>query len=214
ASTAVTGSSAVQLTANFQGGNPLNPRNSIALNLGTLSRTAGTLDVTNPAGTLSTTNGVRATTTTRANAVITDASGAAYVTVTDPLAGTTDWGVKDATNAFIVKLPSYTNSTATTLAGNADVVTNVALSGSTTIPTMRFNSGSQTVSGGTLATGGILMTANAGASAINGGTLQGTAGAGGNLTLIQYNTGNNLSIGSVIADNASPTPLNKPPPGT
>jgi autotransporter-associated beta strand protein len=205
--TTISGSSAVQLTANFQGGNPINPRDSIALNLGAITRTTGTVDVTNPAGTLSTTNGVR-TSSGSANALLTDASGAAYVTV----AGT-DWGVKDATNAFIVALPSYTNSTATTLAGNADVVTNVALSGSTTVSTMRFNSGSSlTVSGGTLSTGGILMTGNAGASAINGGTLEGTSG--GNLTLIQYNTANNLSIGSVISDNGSATALDKTGAGT
>ena len=42
-------------------------------------------------------------------ALITDASGAAYVTV-----GGVDWGIKDGTNAFIDKLAagSYTNSTA------------------------------------------------------------------------------------------------------
>ena len=107
---------------------------------------------------------------------------------------------------------SYTSSTATTLSGNADVVTNVALSGSTTVPTLRFNSGSQTISGGTLSAGGVLMTANSGASAINGGTLEGTSG--GNLTLIQYNTAANLSIGSAIVDNGSATALDKSGAGT
>ena len=77
---------------------------------------------------------------------------------------------------------------------------------------MRFNSGSQTVSGGTLSTGGILMTANSGASAINGGTLTGTSG--GNLTIIQNNTSSNLSIGSAINDNDSLTALNKSGAGT
>jgi fibronectin-binding autotransporter adhesin len=203
ASTNLTGSSAVQLTANFQGNNNANPRNTIALNLGAITRTTGTLDVTNPAGTLSATNGVLTTSGT-ASQVLTDASGAAYVTV-----GGVDWGATDASNAVIVALPSgsYTSSTATSLSGNADVVGNVALSGSTTVSTLRFNSGSRTVSGGTLATGGILMTTGSGASAINGGTLMGTSG--GNLTIIQYNTGSNLSIGSVISDNGSATALNK-----
>jgi fibronectin-binding autotransporter adhesin len=204
ASTNVTGSSAVQLAANFQGGNNANPRNSVALNLGALTRTNGTLDVTNPAGTLSATNGAL-TSSGSASQVLTDATGAAYVTVNG-----VDWGAKDATNAFIVPLTSvggYTSSTGTTLSGHADVVTDVALAGSTTVSTLRFNSGSRTVSGGTLKTGGILMTAGSGASALNGGTLQGTAG--GNLTLIQNNATINLTIGSAITDNGSATVLNK-----
>ena len=92
------------------------------------------------------------------------------------------------------------------------MVGNVKLSGSTTVSTLRFNSGSQTVSGGTLTTGGILMTSSSGASAINGGTLRGTAG--GNLTIVQNNTGSNLSIGSAISDNTSATALIKSGPGT
>ena len=81
----------------------------------------------------------------------------------------------NATNAFIVPLStvgSYTASTGTTLSGHADVIGNVNLAGSSTVSTLRFNSGSQTVSGGTLTTGGILMTPSSGASAINGGTLR------------------------------------------
>ena len=178
------------------------------MNLGAITRNGGTLDVTNPAGTLSATNGVLTTSGT-ASTVLTDSTGAAYVSV-----GGSDWGAKDASNTFIVPLTtvgSYTNSTGTALSGHADVIGNVNLSGSSTVSTLRFNSGSQTVSGGTLSTGGVLMTGNSGASAINGGTLRGTAG--GNLTIIQNNTASNLSIGSVIGDNASATALIKSGPG-
>jgi fibronectin-binding autotransporter adhesin len=184
----------------------------LSINVGSITRDGtthpGTIDVTNPSGTLSATNGVQTTTGT-AGALITDLSGAAFVTV----AGV-DWGIKDPTNAFIDKLGSYTPSTGSSLAGNADVVGNVNLSGTVPTSTIRFNSGAQTVSGSTLSTGGILMTANAGASAINGGTLEGTSGTGANLTLIQYNTNSSLSIGSVIADNGSQMVLNKTGAGT
>ena len=149
------------------------------------------------------------TSTGTASTVLSDSTGAAFVSV-----GGSEWGAKDASNTFIVPLSTvggYTSSTGTTLSGHADVVGNVNLSGSTTVSTLRFNSGSQTVSGGTLSTGGVLMTAGSGASAINGGTLRGTAG--GNLTIIQNNTASNLSIGSVIGDNASATALIKSGPG-
>ncbi len=205
--TTVSGSSSLQLTANTQPSN--GPRNSIALNLGAITRTNGTVDVTNPLGTLSATNGVLTTSGT-ASQVLTDGTGAAFATI-----GQTEWAAKDASNAFLVPFStvgSYTNSTATTLSGHADVVTDVALAGPTTISTLRFNSGSRTVSGGTLSTGGILMTPGSGASAISGGTLQGTSG--GNLTIIQHNTASNLSISSSIADNGSATALNKAGAGT
>ena len=205
--TTLSGSSSLQLTANTQPNN--GPRNSMALNLGAITRTTGTVNVTNPAGTLSATNGVLTTSGT-ASSLLTDSTGAAYATV-----GGADWGAKDATNTFIVPLTtvgSYTGSTATALSGNADVLGNVSLSGSSTVSTLRFNSGSQTISGGTLTTGGILMTGNSGASAINGGTLKGTAG--GNLTIIQNNTAINLAVGSAISDNASATAFDKSGPGT
>ena len=150
------------------------------------------------------------TTSGTASSLLTDSTGAAYATV-----GGADWGTKDATNAFIVPLStvgSYTGSTATALSGNADVLGNVSLSGSSTVSTLRFNSGSQTISGGTLTTGGILVTGSSGASAINGGTLKGTAG--GNLTIIQNNTASNLAVGSAISDNTSATALDKSGPGT
>ena len=36
-----------------------------------------------------------------------------------------DWGAKDASNTFITAFAGYTASTATTLSGDADVVTDV-----------------------------------------------------------------------------------------
>src|SRR5436190_4441412 len=96
AGTTLSGGSAVQLTANNQPNT--GPRNSIALNLGSIPRNSGTLDVTNPAGTLSATNGVLTTSGT-ASTVLPDSTGAAFVSV-----GGSDWGAKDASNTFIVPL--------------------------------------------------------------------------------------------------------------
>src|SRR5262249_43329754 len=96
ANTTLSGGSSLQLTANNQPNS--GPRNSIALNLGAITRTTGTIDVVNPAGTLSATNGVLTSSGT-ASSLLTDSTGAAYITV-----GGSEWGAKDASNAFIVPL--------------------------------------------------------------------------------------------------------------
>ena len=81
---------------------------------------------------------------------------------------------------------------------------------SATVNTLKLSGpATVTVSSGqtlTIATGGLLVSsAGTGASAINGGTLKGAPGA--DLIVLQNLTLTPLTIGSVIADNGSPTAL-------
>ncbi|MEO7933414.1 MAG: autotransporter-associated beta strand repeat-containing protein [Chthoniobacterales bacterium] len=150
--------------------------------------------------------GVLSTTTGSANTLFTTTAGVVGVV------GGDDWAAKDSSNLNIVGLSTttstYTNSTGSTVAGNTDVVTNVA--GTTlSASTLRFNTANaRTIdaTGGslTLTQGGVLVTPAVGnnLTTITGGTL--TAGATNKtLMVFQNNTANGLTIGSTIADNGA-----------
>jgi autotransporter-associated beta strand protein len=172
---------------------------SLSVNLGPLTHNwASSLDVTLPTtGTVSMTFGAAGGaypsetfgTTTSTQGLLVDTGGMAFATVN----GGTDWAA--VSGGDIVAASSvagfYTPSTATTLAGNADVVTSsVGLSGVTAVSSLRFNSAASTVDlgTGTLTTAGILV----------------TAGAGGN-AVIQNGTLASSATNELFLDNASPT---------
>ena len=176
---------------------------SMNIALGVITRPAGsTLRFDLPAsGTITTTSGAD-------NALLTS-SGAAYATV-----GLDDWA---ATTAAVSALRSiaglssisggYTVSTATALAGSADVaagVTSTTLSASSSIDSLRFNQAQATTitqdsSARILAVGGILVTPNVGAnvSAIRGGGIRAAVGSA-DLVIFQNNTSAPLTISSRI----------------
>jgi autotransporter-associated beta strand protein len=145
--------------------------------------------------------------------ILLDAGGNAYATF-----NASDYAAENSTDSAIVAGSSiagfYTPSTLTTLGGNADVVTNVALGASTSVTSLRFNDSSddRTLTlGATLNTGGILVTPNVGvnASLITGGTLMGTGGSLKELDIMQNNPLGSLTIASVIADDTTATALVK-----
>ena len=184
------GSSSIVLTSNAT------PQ-PLALNVGGITRSAGGfLLLTNPSGTISATNGLL-TSSGSAGALVTS-NGTPYIVVNG-----TDWAAKDASNQFVTAIASYTPTTATTLSGNADVVTDVALAAGGSASSIRFNNATpRTVTvTGTLTDGGVLMTAAAGNGTITGGSVK-TTGAGAELTLVQNSTSNTLTIGSNIVDNS------------
>ena len=114
-------------------------------------------------------------------------------------------GAKDATNKFVTALSNYTPSTATTLSGDANVVTDVALASGGSVSSIRFNDPTVrtiTITSGTLSAGGVLMTSSAGTGTIAGGSLK-AAGAGGELVLVQNHPTNALNISSNIVDNGT-----------
>jgi len=196
------GSSSIVLTTNAT------PQ-SIGLNVGAINRSnGGVLLLTNPGGTVSASNGLLTSTGT-AGAVVTS-NGAPYIVV-----GGANWGAKDATNQFVTALTSYTPSTANSLSGDADVVTNVTLASGGTTSTIRFADPTDrtvTVSAGALTTGGVLMTTGSGNGAITGGFLI-TTGSNADLVLVQNNASKTLTIGSSILDNGV-TSLTTAGPGT
>jgi fibronectin-binding autotransporter adhesin len=172
---------------------------SLSVNLGPLTHNwASSLDVTLPTtGTVSMTFGAAGGaypsetfgTTTSTGGLLVDTGGMAFATVN----GGTDWAA--VSGGDIVAASSvagfYTPSTATTLAGNADVVTSsVGLSGVTAVSSLRFNGAASTVDlgTGTLTTAGILV----------------TAGASGN-AVIQNGTLASSATNELFLDNASPT---------
>ena len=180
--------------------------------LGSVSLGAITRNVGSTANFTLTVSNVSSTTGT-ANTILSD-SGVAYATV-----GGNDWAAKNAAGN-VVGLSTisggYTATTATSLAGNADVAAgiNTTLGGDTSISSLRFNQAqARTISLGTstLTTGGILNTSTvaANASTISGGTIKGPAGK--DLVVIQNDTGipGTMTIGSVIADNGTAGGLTK-----
>ncbi len=187
--------------------------NTIALNVGAISRTVGgTLHITQPTGTVSASNGV-ATTTGTASTILTDANGTAYATVGGTAAAAGDWAAKDATNGFIVGGSTlggfYTTATsAATFSGNADVTTGFTATAGTTVASIRMNNNTaQTLninsSGNTtVSTGGILF-GSTGNSVITGTvTAKLIAGAGKELVFINTSTGT-PQINAVIGDSTS-----------
>ncbi|HEY1684484.1 MAG TPA: autotransporter-associated beta strand repeat-containing protein [Tepidisphaeraceae bacterium] len=193
---------------------------SLSANLGALTRSlsACTLDITLP------TNGTVAATsvpTSPASVVgglITDVNGSAFVTVN----GGQDWAAYS--NGFIVPGASvsgfYTPSTATTLSGNADVISNVNLAAGGTISSLRFASQSANtldLGGQTLATSGVLMSSLAGANmTIQNGTIESAnVNQYDDFLIDQSNTAHTMTISAVIANPASgSTDLTKAGPGT
>ena len=175
----------------------------------TLTRNAGSTLALGAGGVLSTTSGT-------ANTLFT--AGAAGAGGVVGVVGGNDWAAKAATGSDIVGLSTlatnYTNSTATTLSGNADVVTNVA--GTALSPTtLRFNgAAARTIdaTGGTLTLnqGGILVTpaVSTNTTTITGGTLQATA-ANNALFIFQNNTSGGLTIASIIGNPAAGATLTK-----
>jgi autotransporter-associated beta strand protein len=154
------------------------------------------------------------------------ANGAAFATVDGA-----DWAALDADgNRSIVPgsslLGFYTPNDASTVSGNADMSggVNTTLSADATITSLRFNDpAARTINENDqiLTTGGILVTSNVGnnASTISTGTLRGADSATGtlqDLVVIQNNTANKLTIGSVItnAANGNATGLTKSGVGT
>jgi fibronectin-binding autotransporter adhesin len=152
-------------------------------------------------------------------------SGVAYATyaasttstATSPRSGN-DWAASDASGNVI--LATYTNNTATALAGNADVSatgnTNTTLATGAAITSLRFSQAAArtvTLTSGNLSTGGILVSSGVGnfTQTITGGTLSSAATvANKDLVVIQNNTGNDLIIGSqIINATAGATGLTK-----
>ena len=162
-------------------------------------------------------SGAIKTTSGTDNALLTGVGGVAYATV-----GTNDWAATTAAvsgSRSIVGLSTingYTASTASSLAGNADIasgITDTALSASSTIGSLRFDQAQAstvtmptppvtnpaTLPSVVLTTGGILVTPNVGAnaSAIRGGGIRAAVGST-DLVIFQNNTSEALRISSRI----------------
>jgi len=200
---------------------------SMDIIFGAISRTVvgGTLRLDLPSsGAIKTTSGTD-------NALVTGTGGVAYAIV-----GLDDWA---ATSAAVAGLRSfvglssiggYTLSTATTLAGNADIdagVTTTTLSANTSISSLRFDQPQATTitqdsSALVLALGGILVTPNVGASltTITGGGIRAAVGSS-ELVIFQNNTDAALDISSrilnttaTVGGTATTTALTKAGAGT
>ncbi|RLT06564.1 MAG: hypothetical protein DWI23_01535, partial [Planctomycetota bacterium] len=165
--------------------------NPLLLNIAAITAsTNATLDITNPTGTISATNGVVASNS--------NVNGIIHGSVT---VGGVDWAVSGTTTG-IRPLAAYTADTWAS-GSNTTVTTSSAIASGTT-NSLRMNAAvpaTLTLSGTSgIGSGGILVTANVGnnLSQINGGTLL-TNNSPGVLYVIQNNTANSLSIGSVLA---------------
>ncbi|MEP6669264.1 MAG: autotransporter-associated beta strand repeat-containing protein, partial [Chthoniobacter sp.] len=182
---------------------------------GTITRNVGSTVDFSSAGTFNGAGLVGATSATTANG---------WATV-----GGTNWAINDGTN--ITALTNYASATATTSTAGGTTVANYtgkdvdvtnspgALAGVVTINSLRFNTTAAntfTFATGvnTITSGGILVTSAVGnnLSTITGGTLQGAAGK--DLVVIQNNTSNGLTIGSIIQNNTTATGLTKTGAGT
>jgi fibronectin-binding autotransporter adhesin len=188
------GASAIVLTAS----------NPLVLSLGYITRSTagGTIDFTLPAGTQSSTNGITTTTPNNATGIL-----GAYATV-----GGADWACSTAGN--ITAYSAYTVGDVGQMASNSAL--NVELTGFTPqsylTSAVSFNTLNLTAGYGVTMTGaGALVLAGGGLigntyGSISGGTLEGSAGATGELIV---NTPQTLVITSVIADNGGHTTLTK-----
>ena len=202
-----------------------NGATSLSINLGALTRNIGSsMDITLPTtGTVSVAAGTGSTTypsgtigTPGTDGLLVDTNNSAFVTVNSMA----DWAAVQT--GRIVPASSvggfYTASTATTLAGNANVVTDVTLTAAATPTSVRFNdAAAHTVNLGAaaLATGGILVTPSSGTVTISNGTLQSTSVAAGGDLIIHHAGANPLNISATIADaGTGTTVLTKNGPGT
>jgi autotransporter-associated beta strand protein len=177
---------------------------------GTASRTTGgTIQFNLPtSGSISMTAGTAST-------ILTATSSVAYASM-----GTTDWAAKNAANTSLVSGSSvagfYTGSTATTLAGNANVSSGVdtTLGAAATVTSLRFGvSEARAVNLGTftLTTGGVMVSSDVGASAnstISNGTIRGPS-SGADLVVFQHNISSPLIVSAVVANNTSASGLTK-----
>ena len=207
--------SAVQLVANGK---------ALLLTLGTITRSGGTVDFTQPAGTISTTNGITTTSGTASTLLTDSTTGGAYATV-----GGTDWAAISATGGNIVGLSTLTGSNGytafptagtVTLTGNADLTTGTSgatytLAGNSSPTTIREIGTAANISipaGMTLSSSGILS--NQTMTISGSGTLM--AGGGGSAgELVVNQTANTSTINAVIGDNGSSlTSLTKSGAGT
>jgi len=187
----------------------LNTGSGTAINLGGITRNVGSTAYFN----LGSASNSILTSTGNASTILTD-SGVAYAT--GGITGTqVDWAAKDAGNTKIVGLSTlganYTNTTATTITGNADLNTNTTLAANATSTSIRNNSTTARtidLGGNTLTTGGILNTQNvsgAGGFTMSNGTLRSAATvAGKDLVILQYGAGSaGVTINAVIADSTA-----------
>jgi fibronectin-binding autotransporter adhesin len=149
-----------------------------------------------------------------ASSVLKSASGVAFAT----LAGR-DWAAKNAANTAVVAA-TYTNSTPSSFAANADITlvggaaNDTRLTSDTTISTLRYSSVERagvSLGSSTLTTGGILSSIVSDTSAgsfLTGGVVK---SAGSDLTLIQYAGTNDrwFGLNSSVADQAAGTGFTK-----
>lgn len=206
-----------------------NGATSIDLTFGNISRGfGGILGLTRPTtGTLKTTGGAD-------NQVLISGLGMAYMWILDPTngdhwAGTTalSAGLRDIVPLSQLTTGGYTASTATTLAGNADIaagVGTITLAASTTITTLRFAQPqttliTQSTTGRVLTTSGILVSSTVGAftQTISTSQLRVPDSASNNdFPIIQNNTAAPLVISSAIINQGGglATTLSKAGPGT
>jgi autotransporter-associated beta strand protein len=195
------GASAITLT--LGGGKTLLALNAITRNVGSTVNFTGL-----PTSQIGADNGIT-TTTGNTNSIL-----GGYATVNG-----TDWATatSNGTNNNIAAFTAYSNDGFAANA-NTNITLNDSPAANININSLRFNTAAArtlTLSGtNIIQSGGILETSTVGnnASTITGGTLEGASGK--DLIVIQNNTANSLSIGSVIADNTTATGLTKSGAGT
>jgi autotransporter-associated beta strand protein len=190
-----------------------NGATSLSLNMGPLTRNLyATIDVALPTtGTVTVAAGTGGqaypsaglgTNNSGLGGLLVDTNGTPFATVNNGA----DWAIVNGSNQIVPASTNgsfYTASTASTLSGNADVVTNTTLSAGTSVNTIRFNAaGPYTVDLGgasnTLTTHGILVTANTGAVTIQNGNLV-TGETGNGDTTISQNSSSTMTVSAVIA---------------
>jgi fibronectin-binding autotransporter adhesin len=179
---------------------------------GTQKQTGATIDIQLPTtGTVSGTTAI-----TGPLGLLTDANGSPFVTVN----GGANWAAVSGGNIVAGSSVAgfYTNSTASTLAGNADLVTNTTLTAAASIASLRYNDASaRTVDLGTnsLTTGGILVTpTSGGALTIQNGTMVAPNVAAADMIIDQNNTTSPMTISAAIVNNGSNAALTKNGAGT
>jgi fibronectin-binding autotransporter adhesin len=197
---------------------------SLSLGLGAITRATlpeaasivkepgATIDITLPtAGTVSGTTAVTGT-----NGLATDANGSPFITIN----GGSDWAAETGGNIVAGSSVAgfYTSSTSSTLAGNANLVTNTTLTTATTIASLRYNDTTARtldLGGQSLTTGGILATSGSGgALTIQNGSLMAPNAAEADMIISQNNTTSPLTITANILNTATNGALTKTGAGT
>jgi autotransporter-associated beta strand protein len=189
------------------GASTLDASGNLALKTGAITRTAGgVLNIGLPGG--STT--VRTVGTTGVGGIL---GGWAVTTGANPAFVAIDG------SGNLTPLATFTNDTWS--GGNVNVTGSSSQAAGAVANSLTFDAaGGNTISldgSGSISSGGILVTPNAGAanSTITGGTLTGASAAnGGELIVHQLNTQGTLTIESAIVDNSTATGLTKAGAGT